>query len=183
MRRGRTRWALGTFGLALAASANMIWSPAPEASSGAHRADVVAFRSEFSDIAYDWGRLEVQGMRPAISDLQAGEGVPADMIAGEARAWSAAMDEIGGRLKALPSNAGLRSIRGALIAAAGLYAQAAERFAVAAEAPAGPDRDAAISRGIELAIRGANEFTAAKGTLDDLAADLGLKADYETSPS
>lgn len=137
------------------------------------RAAADGYDDALRPIVDEWGRIEVQGMRPAVADLRAGDGVPAEAIAGEAAAWAAAFRAIDERLSSLVVPRALASAHADLRSALRDYAVASQRFEAAAYAE-GSERERAIDGGVAMAARGADRFDLALARVDRARADAGL---------
>jgi hypothetical protein len=130
--------ALGLFALIAAVACHH--SPA------VNRAAVVRYQQAILPYVQEWGRIEILGMRPAVADLQSGNGVPAAAIATEADAWTAGLGEIRDQLHAIQTPPELRPAASLFDRAIVQYLAAAQLFGEAARAtPA--DRPSLIATG------------------------------------
>ena len=141
---------------------------------GPSRDEVLRYQDDIVDLARRWGRIEVQGMRPAIADLRTeGEGVPAVTIAGEARAWHSGLSGIREELRDVDVPDGLEAVALGFDDAMGHYLDAARTFESAAEA-APPRREPLIERGVSQVRRGAARYNEASMLLQDARRRVGL---------
>ena len=126
-----------------------------------------------------WGRIEILGMRPAISDLRAGTGVPAVTIAGEAAAWRSGLSEVRRQMDAATPPVQLVGAARLFDQALALYLQAADTVAGAASGPAAT-RLALIDQAVRTAMRGDCAYDSASVVLQRarVAAGLGVTADF-----
>jgi hypothetical protein len=131
-----------------------------------------AYQEKLFPLAEEWGRIEVQGMRPAIADLSSGEGVPPEAIVTEAEAWTSGLEGIRTKMKAL-------DVPPRLVRASRLFDQSMLRYIEAAgafrtAAATTGDRRAAIDRGIEIATDGARIYNEASIVLQAERRRVGL---------
>lgn len=134
---------------------------------------VSAYQKELFPLVEEWGRIEVQGMRPAIGDLSSGEGVPAVTIAGEARAWQAGLKDLRKRIAALDPPKPLLPAERLFDRSIVRYIDAAIEFEKAADGPEA-GRQAGIERGIEAARDGARLYNEASMVLQRVRKSVGL---------
>lgn len=142
-------------------------------------AAVQAWQAAIRQPVQHWGRIEVLGMQPAISDLRAGTGVPAVTIAGEARAWQSGLRDVRARMDAAMPPGGLLSAARLFDQAVVLYLQAAETVEQAASGPQAA-RLQLIDRAVRTAMRGDCAYDSASVVLQQarLDAGLGTTADF-----
>lgn len=112
-------------------------------------------------------------MRPAISDLQAGEGVPPETVAGEARAWHAGFESIRAKLDALKTPRRLDEARRLFDESIVRYLASAKAFEAAADGPM-HQREAGIKAGIAEAREGARLYNEASLVLQAARKEVGL---------
>lgn len=174
--RARRRGLVGAVALVVALAAGLAAAVAGRDAGGLTRAQVAGYQADLLPIAQEWGRIEIQGMRPAIGDLVSGEGVPPETVAGEARAWSAGLEALDRKLAALEATAPgpLRDATARFRAAMVEYLAAARTFERAATATDGDRRLALVDEGIEAAQRGARAYNEASVLLQDARARVGL---------
>jgi hypothetical protein len=150
---------------------------------------VERYEKAIKPLVTEWGKIEVQGMRPAIGDLQRGEneegGVPAGMIAGEASAWVDGLKQLRTKMQAVAVPTRLRKAAAKFDQAMVQYIQAAETFQAAAEAPEGPPRDDGIKKGIAFAQEGARLYNEASMVLQAARHRAGLpeSSDFPNHPA
>ena len=167
------RIALGA--LLVGAVAAVVGAFALTGDDGPSAAEVTRYEDALRPIVTEWGRIEVQGMRPAIGDLQSGEGVPAETVVGEAAAWRASFEALQARLRGLRPPAELRDAAALFDRSMARYIEAAVAFGTAAAAPAGPEREAGVGRGISLARDGARIYNEASMALQATRRQAGLE--------
>lgn len=95
------------------------------------------------------GKTVEHGMKAAVDDLVNRHVVPPHVIAKEADAWVDSLTLTRGKVAAVPTPEALRPALRDFLAAIDDYVAAAREFKKAALAPAGPERDALVARGIE----------------------------------
>lgn len=184
-RRVRRRGVIGLAVLVLLAGVTALAvSARNDERKAEEREALVAFQDKLVPLAQEWGRIEVQGMRPAIADLQSGEGVPAATIAGEARAWQAGLEGLRTKISELDPPASLTRAMAVFDRAMGRYIDAAAAFEAAADGPA-ESRQAGIERGVEAALEGARLYNEASLLLQRARQRLGLPptADFPNHPA
>lgn len=147
------------------------WSSHP--SQRLSRADVLRYQSQLLPVVRDWGSIEVEGMRPAIADLSSGQGVPARLIAVEARAWQSALTIDQSRLMKIRPPANLRPAVVLFDASIRSYLLAAATFRRAALAVPN-ERAALIDAGIKAARTGTQQYDAASTLLQQARRAVGL---------
>jgi hypothetical protein len=189
--RGRGAAGLAAVVLALAVGFAAVLAGGHD-SSGAHaRKALVAYQAKLYPLVQEWGRIEVQGMRPAISDLQASEDpnavqdpasedvvVPPATVAGEARAWQSGLRDLRAKIAALPAPAVLVRAKRLFDQAIIRYIDAALLFEKAADG-AVDQREAGIQRGIDAALDGARLYNEASLVLQRGRRALGLPTSPE----
>lgn len=139
-------------------------------------AQLTGYERAILPVVQDWGSVEMLGMRPAIADLQAGTGVPAATIEGEARAWRAALAHDRDRLRAVPAPAGLAAAAALFDRAISRYLDAAALFQQATVVT-GAVRTALIDQGIAAAQDGDGQFDDASLLIQRARARLHLGVD------
>lgn len=137
--------------------------------------EVSAYQKALFPLAEEWGRIEIQGMRAAISDLSDGdaEGIPAVTIAGEARAWQSSLRDLRTRIADLDAPKPLLPAERLFDRAIVRYIDAALEFEKAADGPE-DQRRAGIDRGIDAALDGARLYNEASMILQRVRASVGL---------
>lgn len=158
----------------------------PGGTSGSTRRQrraIEAYQATLLPIVQEWGRIEVQGMRPAIADLAGGE-FPAETVGGEARAWQSGLIELQGKLTALSAPKPLGKSKAVFEKAMVRYIDAAKLFEQAAEGPAA-DRRAGIDRGIAAATDGDRLYNQASILLQNARHHVGLSTtpDFPDHPA
>lgn len=142
---------------------------------GPSKAQVLQYQDDILELVQEWGRIEVQGMRPAIADLRTeGEGIPAETIAGEARAWQAGLGRIRSDLRSVDVPDGLEEVAAGFDAAMGPYLEAAATFERAAAAADAATREQLIEDGVEQVRRGARRYNEASMLLQAARRRVGL---------
>jgi hypothetical protein len=140
--------------------------------AGARRR-IESYQAELLPLVKEWGRIEVQGMRPAIADLMSGQGVPPETVAGEARAWRAGFEGLRQKISALDPPEALEDAERLFDRSMQRYLDATIEFEQAAEG-AGPARSAGIDRGIAAARDGARLYNEASLVLQRVRQKVGL---------
>lgn len=156
------------------AAAVVLFASNDERSDSADREEIEAYQADLLPLAQEWGRIEVQGMRPAIADLTSGEGVPPVTVAGEARAWRSGFESLRAKIEALEPPKVLQEAERLFDQAMQRYLEATNEFERAADGPAGEGRKAGIERGIALANEGAALYNDASLVLQAARKDVGL---------
>jgi hypothetical protein len=151
---------------------------------GLSRRQVLTYQEKLSPLAKEWGRIEVQGMRPAIADLRSGEGVPAEMIAGEASAWEAGLKGLRVKIQNIQAPGSLARASVLFDQAIVRYIAAAVTFERAAQAT-GDERIKGIEDGVNVAIDGARIYNEASLTLQAARRKVGLgpTTDFPDKPA
>jgi hypothetical protein len=151
----------------------------------AARQAIVSYQEAVHPLAVEWGKIEILGMRPAIGDLLAGEGVPAETIAGEARHWQSTLASLRDRVAAVPPPDGLEEASRLFDASLAAYIEAARLFEAAADGPPGDARRATVDRGIERAQEGARLYNEASLRLQAARKLVGLgpTEDFPNQPA
>lgn len=139
----------------------------------AAREAVEAYQAQLVPLAQEWGRIEVQGMRPAIGDLETGDGVPPETVAGEARAWRAGLESLRSKILALDPPESLREAERLFDRAIQRYLDAAHAFEQAADGPAA-GRKAGIEAGIAEVAEGTRLYNEASLVLQAARKAVGL---------
>ena len=134
---------------------------------------ITDYEAKLLPLVQEWGRIEVQGMRPAIGDLRSGEGVPPETVGGEARAWQAGLKDLRAKIAALEPPPALRRTELLFDRAMVRYIEAAEEFERAADGPVA-GREAGIQKGIETALDGARLYNEASLVLQRARQQAGL---------
>jgi len=147
--------------------------------SAAPAPSVQAWQAEIMPPVQHWGQIEILGMRPAISDLRAGTGVPAITVAGEARAWQSGLRDVRSGMDAAHPPAGLLAAARLFDQALALYLQAAETIERAASGPV-EARVALIDRAVSTAMQADCVYDSASAVLQQarIEAGLGTTADF-----
>src|SRR4051812_1894486 len=117
------------------------------------RAQEQRFEAAVVPLVTDGGRVVEQGMKPALHDLTTDHVTPPAFIATEATQWRATLERVGAQLAGVRAGGRLAQARARIVAALGLYADAAAEFHSAALAT-GSEREQLIDRGIATAKRG-----------------------------
>jgi hypothetical protein len=139
----------------------------------AGRAEIEAYEAKLLPLVQEWGRIEIQGMRPAISDLVSGEGVPPETVGGEARAWRAGFVDLRKKIAEVPAPPALARAKLLFDRAMVRYIAAAEEFERAADGPV-EQRQAGIDKGIAAATDGAALYNDASLQLQAARKRVGL---------
>jgi hypothetical protein len=143
--------------------------------NGLSKAEVLRYQDDILELVQEWGRIEVQGMRPAIADLRTeGEGIPAETIAGEARAWQAGLGRIRSDLREVDAPEGLEAVAARFDSAMDPYLEAAATFEQAASAADAGERERLIGEGIEQVRRGARRYNEASMLFQAARRRVGL---------
>lgn len=161
--------------------------------SKADRAEAVSrYQKELFPLVEEWGRIEVQGMRPAISDLTADPAtateenpiVPPETVAGEARAWQTSLKDLRTKIAALDPPRALLPAERMFDRSIVRYIEAAVEFEKAADGPA-DQRRAGIERGIDAAKEGARLYNEASMALQRVRKSVGLPVtpDFPNHPA
>jgi hypothetical protein len=150
------------------------------------RKELEAYEGKLLPLVQEWGKIEVQGMRPAIADLQlAGTPaaqsdpnsddvvVPPEGIAGEARAWRAGFVELRKKIADVPAPPALARAKLLFDRAIVRYIDAATIFERAADGPV-DQRKAGIDKGIAAARDGAALYNDASLVLQAARKRVGL---------
>ncbi|HVF73773.1 MAG TPA: hypothetical protein VM938_01890 [Acidimicrobiales bacterium] len=156
--------------LALAVGVGVLVAPRNDRPSAR---EVEALQEALRGPTQHWGRLEIQGMRAAVADLQAPEGVPDELIGGEARAWQSSLSDIAGRIEGIRTSDDLRPIVTAFRRAVDPYLDAARLFEQATTVT-GAERTALIERGAAAAQQGAVLYNEASMQLQAARRRAGL---------
>ncbi|MBW3667859.1 MAG: hypothetical protein KY443_01485 [Actinobacteria bacterium] len=135
--------------------------------------EVVAYQAAIEPLVTEWGRIEIQGMRPAIGDLLSGEGVPPETVEGEAAAWESAFVGLRERMRAVPAPPSLEATAKTFDAALQRYIDAAGLFGRAA-AESSEGRRTLIDAGVAAARDGARLYNEASYGLQDVRRRAGL---------
>lgn len=170
---------------ALAGAAVLLASPWNGGSDSLARGDVVAYQEKLFPLVQEWGRLEMQGMRPAISDLDSpDEGVPPEAIAAEAEAWHEGLLEIKAKIAALPAPGRLADANGLFLRSIDRYIEAALLFRDAARAD-GEARRTGVDAGVKAASDGARIYNEASIILQAARRQAGLPSteDFPNQPA
>lgn len=173
----RVRVAVAVVAGVAAVAASMAGVVAWRADGGADMAAtaeaVTAYQAAIEPLVTEWGRIEIQGMRPAIGDLVSGEGVPPETVAGEAAAWESAFVGLRERMGAVAVPPSLAATARTFDAALQRYIDAAVLFGRAAsESPEG--RRTLVDKGVAAARDGARLYNEASYGLQDVRRRAGL---------
>lgn len=134
---------------------------------------VKAYQAAIEPLVTEWGRVEIQGMRPAIGDLVSGEGVPPETVAGEATAWESAFVSLRERMRAVTVPPSLEATAQTFDAALQRYIDAAGLFGRAASGS--PERRRTlVDEGVAAARDGARLYNEASYGLQDVRRRAGL---------
>jgi hypothetical protein len=155
------------------------------ASQKRDRRQLVAFENKLVPLVNEWGKIEVDGMRPAIADLSTGGGVvPPEGIAGEARAWQSGLVDLRAKIAALVPPPRLVPAKSLFDQAMVRYINAAKLFEQAADGPA-DQRKAGIQKGIDAATSGAQLYNEASLILQAERHRVGLPttSDFPDHPA
>jgi hypothetical protein len=152
---------------------------------GLSAAKVDKYQKAILPLVTEWGKIEIQGMRPAISDLRSGQGVPAPLIGGEARAWQSGLKDLRAKLQKVPAPKDLAKASALFDQAMVKYLDAAVTFEKAADGPEGDPRNAAIDQGIKQATDGAAIYNQASLVLQGARKKAGLPTspDFPDQPA
>lgn len=152
--------------------------------SGLSRKQVLTYHEKLLPLVTEWGKIEIQGMRPAIADLDSGEGVPAEMIAGEARAWTEGLEELREKIRRLPAPGSLGRANRLFDESIVFYIDAARTFERAALGPA-QDRAKGVDKGVHQASEGARVYNKASMVLQAARRSVGLptSSDFPDHPA
>lgn len=124
-------------------------------SSGALRPDGTpssggGYEKQVEAVIQDWGSIAVQGMRPAIADLDTPGGVPRAGIATEADAWTAALKHDRDELVRIIAPTTFEPTRHLLLQSLDAYLHAAAVVHAAAEQRDARRRHAALERAVQV---------------------------------
>ena len=181
---------------ALVGGAAWVASGGDESAKDAELDRVIAFQDKLFPLAEEWGKIEIQGMRPAIADLAAsvrGEKpdpesedviVPPETVAAEAQAWQSSLAELRRKIAAVPAPRSLVKSKLLFDQAIVRYIDAAKLFEQAATGPVS-ERQAGIDKGIEAATDGARLYNEASILLQSARRRVGLSptADFPDQPA
>src|SRR3954469_4545047 len=95
------------------------------------RAQEQRFEAAVVPLVTEGGRVVEQGMKPALHDLTTDHVTTASFIAVEAAQWQSTLDRVRTGVAQVPAAGKLRLARQRLVAALGLYAEAAGDFRAA----------------------------------------------------
>jgi hypothetical protein len=142
-------------------------------------AQIMALQTALHDPVQHWGRIEVLGMQPAISDLRTGTGVPATTIAAEARAWQDGLAQVGRQLDTIDAPARLAPAMTLFDQALGDYLRAGA-LVQQATAVEGPARSALLDDAVAAAQNGDCDYDDAGVAIQQarLRAGLGTTTDF-----
>ncbi|MDQ1437254.1 MAG: hypothetical protein QOK43_883 [Acidimicrobiaceae bacterium] len=158
----------------------------PGGDAGARRA-LLNYQERLVPLVQEWGKIEVQGMRPAIADLRSGpdptsdDSVPPEAIGGEARAWQAGLKSLRVKIARLPAPSALARTKALLDRAIARYIEAAVEFEKAAIGPV-ESRSTGIDKGIDAASDGARIYNDASVLLQRARHSVGL-SDTDAFPN
>jgi hypothetical protein len=150
------------------------WATRSGPGEAVSRDEVLAYQEGILGHVRQWGRIEVQGMRPAVADLQSKGGVPAESIAGEARAWQTAFRRIRRDLRAVHAPGELAAVAAAFDRAIADYLRAAATFERAASTAPGAEQDRLVDDGLAVVRRGAARYNEASMLLQAARRAAGL---------
>jgi hypothetical protein len=155
-------------------------------SKAKQRREVEDYQAKLLPLVQQWGKIEVDGMRPAISDLSRADEpqpdpatddedivVPPEAIVGEAQAWRASLMDLRRKIAALPAPTSLTRAKLLFDKAMVRYIDAATVFEQAASGPAA-QRKAKIADGIAAATDGAALYNDASLVLQAARKRVGL---------
>ena len=143
--------------------------------------EVDTYTSAMAEIASEWGSIEVLGMRPAVADLQRGEGLPPITIVTQSEAWRSSFDGLGRDLEVMEVPDGLAATHDLFVAALVRYDDAAREFGSAA-GRAARGETFEVAAGIRAAKEGAELFDRAAQSLQEARVRAGL-AHHPAFPS
>jgi hypothetical protein len=171
----RLAWLVAAGGVAALVAAIVIAAQRSQ-DSPPTRAEVERYQSAIKGPLDHWGKIEDLGMRPAVADLQSGNGVPPPLIAGEARAWQSGLKQIRQQMHDAGAPAPLGHAADLFDQSLQLYLRAAEVFEQAA---AGPQSDAPplIRAGVQKAQQGDCIFDDAALEVQKVRRSVGLGTD------
>jgi hypothetical protein len=152
---------------------------------GEERKALLAYQAKLLPLVQHWGRIEIQGMRPAIADLQdPAEGVPDQSIGAETNAWNSALVAIRKDIRAVRPPPALRKSSLLFDQSIVKYIDAALLFRQAVAAT-GEARDALIQQGIDTAMKGAGLYNEASILLQRARRSVGLPltSDFPDRPA
>jgi hypothetical protein len=173
-RRGRSRRAaIGIVALLLAAGA-VTAGLVLNRGSDLRAPTIERYQKAMLPLVTEWGKIEIQGMRPAISDLSSGEGVPASLIGGEARAWQGGLTDLRAKIQKVAAPKQLAQASALFDQSIAKYLDAAVTFEHAADGPEGDARTKAIDQGIKLASDGAAIYNRASLIIQSARHRAGL---------
>jgi hypothetical protein len=167
------------------------------AAQKAQRKEIVAYQAKLLPLVQEWGKIEIQGMRPAISDLSRSINgpapdpndendivVPPEAIGGEAQAWQSGLVDLRKKIKDLPTPQSLTRAKLLFDQAIVRYIDAAKLFEKAAGGPV-DQRQAGIDKGIDAATDGARIYNDASVLLQQARRRVGLSAspDFPDHPA
>lgn len=171
--RPSRRLAFGAVALLVLAAGVAAFAAGRARDSAPSAREVEALQDALRGPAQHWGRLEIQGMRAAVADLNTEGGVPDELIGGEARAWQASLADIAGRIEAIRTHDDLQPIVDAFRRAVDPYLEAARLFEQATTV-SGADRTALLEHGAAAAQRGASLYNQASMQLQAARRRAGL---------
>jgi hypothetical protein len=179
--RKRSAAVVGLLGLLVAGIALLFVLQRPDLTAE----QVQKYQDKLFPLVQEWGRIEIQGMRPAIADLDTpGEGVPPETIAVEAEAWRDGLREIRAKIARVPAPSKLQRANMLFDQAISQYIQAAEVFAAAARAN-GTVRSIGVENGVKVASEGARIYNEASIVLQQARTQVGLPRtpDFPSEPA
>ena len=160
-------------GAALAAAAAIAFATVGGEGDKPDPKAVEAWQKQLFPLVEEWGKIEVQGMRPAIGDLTRGDGVPPEAVGGEARAWRAAFVDLRAKIAALDPPPELEAAERLFDQSMQQYLDSTFAFEQAADGPV-DQRQANIEKGINLAKEGARLYNEASLILQRVRKEAGL---------
>jgi len=175
-RTGRPPLLVATLGAALAIAGIAAGVARGTPSGRTTAAEVEAYQASIAEPLRHWGKIEALGMRPAVADLRAGQGVPPSWIAGEARAWRSGLAQVRAQLDAAVAPPPLRRAADLLDQSVRMYLGAATLFEQAASVPRA-EAPPLIRRGVDQAAQADCLFDTAAVQIQDARRAAGLDTD------
>jgi hypothetical protein len=159
--------------IAAVSAAAVVLAATTASSSRSTRAQEQAFEKAVAPLVTEGGRVVEQGMKPALHDLTTDHVTPPSFIAGEANQWQSTLERDGRGVAVVHATGKLRVARDRLVAAIGLYAQAAGQFRSAALASGAPQQQL-IDAGIATAKLGDATYDEGATIVQAVRRSLGL---------
>jgi hypothetical protein len=159
--------------IAAVSAAAVVLAATTSSASRPNRAQEQAFEHAVVPLVTEGGRVVEQGMKPALHDLTTDHVTPSSFIAVEASQWQSTLDRVRTGLAGVRTVGQLRLARSRLVAALGLYAEAAADFRAAALTSGNRQRQL-IDSGIATAKRGDATYDEGATIVQALRRSLGL---------